>query len=234
MSNLDDRDVAGIGSLADPVRRDLYRFVCGRDEPGTRDEAAEALGIPRHRVKFHLDRLAADGLLRTEYARTSGRAGPGAGRPAKRYRRADREVVVSLPERDYALAGRLMAAAISSAVDTGRAVTDTLQEVAGRHGASLADEARARNEAATAVDDPVDLALDVLAEQGYEPRVEDGRVVLANCPFHALAQEHTALVCGMNVAMLGSFCSRLADGDLTARLEPSPGRCCVTLSRGPS
>lgn len=235
MSHLDDRDVAGIGSLADPVRRDLYRFVSGRDEPVTRDEAAEGLGIPRHRAKFHLDRLAADGLLRTEYARTSGRTGPGAGRPAKRYRRADREVAVSLPERDYALAGRLMAAAISSSLETGRPIADALQEASGRHGTSLAEEALARgDDAAPQPADALEVALDVLVEEGYEPRVEDGKVVLANCPFHALAQEHTALVCGMNVAMLGSFCARLADGELTARLEPSPGRCCVTLSRGAS
>lgn len=74
----------------------------------------------------------------------------------------------------------------------------------------------------------------VLAEEGYEPRREGDRVVLANCPFHALAREHTALVCGMNLSLLGAFCERLAGGGLVARLEPAPGRCCVTLSRAPS
>lgn len=231
MTHLDDRDLAGIGSLAEPVRRDLYRFVCSRDEPVTREEAAESLGIPRHRAKFHLDRLAADGLLRTEYARTGGRTGPGAGRPSKRYGRADREVIVSIPERDYALAGRLLAAAIASALTTGQPVDQALDEVAASHGAELGERARRGQPAG---DDPLPRVIEVLAAEGYEPRLEEGRVVLANCPFHALAQEHTALVCGMNLALLASFSRELADGGVVARLDPAPGRCCVTLARGAS
>lgn len=56
--------------------------------PVSRDQAADAVGIPRHQAKFHLDRLTAEGLLDTEYARLTGRSGPGAGRTAKLYRRA--------------------------------------------------------------------------------------------------------------------------------------------------
>lgn len=230
MSPLEDRDVERIGSLADPVRRALYRYVAGRDEPVTRDEAALALDIPRHRAKFHLDRLAADGLLTAGYARTTGRAGPGAGRPAKRYQRADREFSVTLPDRDYARAGQLLAAAVSSALEQGRAVDKTLREVAASRGAALAERAP-RGAGSRGAED---VAMRVLAEEGYEPRREGDRVVLANCPFHALAREHTALVCGMNLSLLGAFCERLAGGGLVARLEPAPGRCCVTLSRAPS
>ena len=39
-------------------------------------------------------------------------------------------------------------------------------------------------------------------QHGFEPRAEDGAVTLANCPFHALAREHTELVCGMNLRLL--------------------------------
>ena len=42
-----DRSVMGIGVLADPVRRQLYRFVCSRTEPVTRDQAAEAVSVAR-------------------------------------------------------------------------------------------------------------------------------------------------------------------------------------------
>ena len=76
-----DRSVTGIGVLADPVRRRLYRFVCSQDQPVTRDQAAQAVGIARHKAKFHLDRLEAEGLLEADYVRLTGRAGPGAGRP---------------------------------------------------------------------------------------------------------------------------------------------------------
>lgn len=76
-----ERDVAGIGALVDPVRRQLYQFVCSQSMPVSRDQAADAVGIPRHQAKFHLDRLTAEGLLDTEYARLTGRSGPGAGGP---------------------------------------------------------------------------------------------------------------------------------------------------------
>ena len=95
-----ERDAAGIGALADPVRRRLYLYVCSRPEPVGRDEAAAAVGVARHQAKFHLDRLEADGLLESEFARLSGRSGPGAGRTSKLYRRTDREIAVSLPERE--------------------------------------------------------------------------------------------------------------------------------------
>ena len=57
-------------------------------------------------------------------------------------------------------------------------------------------------------------------------------VELVNCPFHALAAEHTDLVCGMNLALLESMVERVGDGSLTARLEPKPSRCCVVLAAG--
>ncbi|MGB3895274.1 MAG: helix-turn-helix domain-containing protein, partial [Mycolicibacter sinensis] len=114
-----DRDVTGIGALTDPVRRELYRFVAAQAGPVSRDEAAAATGIARHQAKFHLDRLEADGLLQSDYARPTGRSGPGAGRPSKRYRRSPEQIAISLPPREYELAGRLMADAIAESARTG-------------------------------------------------------------------------------------------------------------------
>ena len=44
----------------------------------TRDQAAAAVGVARHKAKFHLDRLEAEGLLEADYVRLTGRTGPGA------------------------------------------------------------------------------------------------------------------------------------------------------------
>src|SRR3978361_2223148 len=109
--------VAGVSALADPVRRSLYQFVVRRPEPVSRDQAAAGLALPRHTAKFHLDRLVEEGLLATEFRRLSGRRGPGAGRPAKLYRRSDRQVAVSLPERHYDVAGRVLARAVEDAAE---------------------------------------------------------------------------------------------------------------------
>jgi predicted ArsR family transcriptional regulator len=69
----------------------------------------------------------------------------------------------------------------------------------------------------------------VLARHGYEPRTVDGEVVLANCPFHRLAADYTQLVCGMNLDLIGGLLDAACPGALSARLNPGPGRCCVTV-----
>ena len=224
-----ERDAAGIGALADPVRRRLYLYVCSRPEPVGRDEAAEAVGVARHQAKFHLDRLEADGLLETEYARLGGRSGPGAGRTSKLYRRATRDIAVSLPDRDYQLAGQLLADAVAESVASGEAVLEVLHRRAAEHGRSLASAALAAAGPPPSAEAALRLAVGVLAEHGYGPRPEAGRVVLANCPFHALARAQTALVCHMNEALIGGVAAALEPHSPRVSLDPGPGRCCVVL-----
>ncbi|OBK51613.1 metalloregulator ArsR/SmtB family transcription factor [Mycobacterium sp. 1081908.1] len=225
------RDAAGIGALADPVRRRLYEFVCSQPAPVSRDQAADAVGVPHHQAKFHLDRLTAEGLLETEYARLTGRSGPGAGRTSKLYRRAPRDIAVSLPQREYELAGRLMATAIARSADTGEPVVDELNRVARDYGRTIAATERAPGDASAAMD----LALRVLRRYGYEPRPAGGEVELANCPFHALAQEQTELACNMNHALITGVADALAPHGPDARLCPGPDRCCVVLrTAGPT
>jgi predicted ArsR family transcriptional regulator len=70
---------------------------------------------------------------------------------------------------------------------------------------------------------------EVLASCGYEPRAQGDRVILMNCPFDALATLHTELVCGMNLDLVAAMAQELEHNDVEVRLDPSPGRCCVTL-----
>src|SRR4051812_14282524 len=108
-----DRDqleaVDALSTLGDATRRRAYEHVCAQGRPVGRDDVASALGIGRTLAAYHLERLAAEGLLSVSYERRSGRSGPGAGRPAKMYDRSEREVAVSIPPRDYGLAARLLA-----------------------------------------------------------------------------------------------------------------------------
>jgi predicted ArsR family transcriptional regulator len=210
------RRLGRIGALAEPARRDLYLYVVSQPEPVSRDQAAGDTGLPRHVVKFHLDRLVDEGLLEVEYRRLSGRRGPGAGRPAKLYRRAPGEISVSLPERRYELAGRIFADAIRSSTGTGRPIAEELTGAAAEAGRRIAHEASAG-------------AADVLRSCGYEPRTEGERTVFANCPFDALAQHDRELVCGMNREFVAALVGELGRTDVEVRLDPQPPRCCVTL-----
>ena len=186
-----DADVAGIASLAEPTRRALYLYVHAQGSAVSRDEAAAGLGVPRHKAKFHLDKLVDDGLLEVEFARRSGRRGPGAGRPAKLYRRASRELAVTLPERRYELAGQLMAGAIGDARNEGRPVAETLRRAARDRGHRLAE--MVLQQAGDSQSPAVLLAhaRDVLDAEGYETHGDPAGLILANCPFRAIAVEHT-------------------------------------------
>ena len=226
INRLEDR-LASVASLEDRVRRALYFYVGGQTEPVSREQAARAVRISRALAAFHLDKLVEAGLLEASFRRLSGRSGPGAGRPSKLYRRSTMAIDVSIPERRYELAGELMAAALAN--PDSDAAAKELRRTAREHGGRLGAEARARAKSRRPT---VAATMDVLRDAGFEPR-RDGRsgIVLRNCPFDALARSHQDLVCGMNHALIEGVLEGLGVEELSARLEPRPGVCCVTIRR---
>lgn len=214
------QQAAGIGALADETRRALYAHVVGQREPVGREQAATAVGVAVHSASFHLDRLVDEGLLDVEYRRLTGRTGPGAGRPSKLYLRSGREFAVSLPPRRYDLVGDILASAVDRATH-GTPLAESLQECAHEEGVTMGR---------TAGPDPdpsLNTLAAVLGTQGYEPTIVDGAVVLANCPFDALAQKHTDLVCSLNRSFVQGVAEGLGCGDVVASLEPQRETCCV-------
>jgi predicted ArsR family transcriptional regulator len=226
-----DAQVRSIASLGEPVRRKLYRYVTGHSEPVSREQAAAGVEVALHVAKFHLDRLEQDGLLEVEYRRQPGRTGPGAGRPTKFYRRVDRDIAVSLPGRRYDLAARVLAEAITAAEDEGVELTVALRGAARAAGQKLGEDAAVSAGERLSVTEVVAAVCDVLDEIGYEPDLADTGITLGNCPFHSLAADYTELVCGMNLDLINGMLGCLEEGVLAARLDPAPGRCCVTLRR---
>lgn len=211
-------DIDAIALLQDPVRRRLYEYVAALGREVGRNEAAEAAGVARTLAAFHLDKLVDAGLLEVGSRRLTGRSGPGAGRPAKVYRRSGAERSVSVPGRDYrTVAGLLAEAAESAGLDM------ELQDAARRRGRALRERAlRAPRERPGGVGE----LAEVLAERGYEPvRDAEGDVLrMRNCPFHAVAEQFPPLVCGMNLALLEG----LVEGSgVRVRMDPRPGWCCV-------
>ncbi|MFC9355622.1 helix-turn-helix transcriptional regulator [Rhodococcus sp. NPDC057014] len=212
-------DVSAVSALGEPVRRQVYDHVRTQPSPVSRDDVAEALGLARSTSAFHLEKLADEGLLAVEFARRGGRSGPGAGRPAKLYRRSEREFSVHLPERAYALAGELLARAIEDAEATGASPRDALAARAHDFGRGLGADIGCSDDDLVAA----------LAGCGYEPRSGDAAIVLLNCPFHALARQHTDMVCGMNLALLSGLLDGAGCEDRRATLAPAEGYCCVRI-----
>jgi predicted ArsR family transcriptional regulator len=138
---------------------------------------------------------------------------------------------VSLPERQYQLAGEILASALEEAATTGVPVQTAVANAAQHEARRVASHARETDHPDLPSTDLEGVA-GVLASQGYEPRIQDTRVTLANCPFHALSQQHKDLVCGMNLEFIVALTDELGFDALDARLDPAEGRCCVTLGAG--
>jgi predicted ArsR family transcriptional regulator len=222
-----DREIERLALLEDPVRRALYRHIVRRGGYVSRDDAAAALGIARGLAAFHLDKLAEEDLLEFIYRRPDGRAGPGAGRPPKLYRRSPREVSISLPHRDYELLAELLARALDANLpdDVGRRLADAARQ----SGADMAAEARRLAGRRPSRRRLLEVGLEVLRRQGFDPQGCCGVVTLRNCPFRAVASAHRDVVCPMNRALMEGFAHGLNVKGVTVACESGRDGCCVTL-----
>src|SRR5256712_10290377 len=142
--------IAAIASLDEPVRRELYLYVAGRGSEVGRDEAARAVRISRALAAFHLDKLVELGLLEPSSRRWRRRRGPGAGGPAKLYRRASRVLDFTIPARRYEFAGRVFVRAIAEVASPGsRRALERAARAAGRRLASAVRPSARRRSAGT-------------------------------------------------------------------------------------
>ncbi|MGV8847264.1 helix-turn-helix transcriptional regulator [Tessaracoccus sp.] len=217
-------DVARVGLLSEPTRRQLYACVSDAGRAVSRDEAAQRAGVPVHTAKFHLDKLVDGGLLVTEFHKLTGRTGPGSGRPSKHYRRNDAEIGVNLPPRRYDRLSIVLADAVATASHTNEPVSLVLHRVARDAGIA---EGRQHVEG----QDPTA----ALRACGYEPTAVGEELCLRNCPFQQAVARHPDLVCGLNLDFITGLLEGMGNVESKARLAPAPGQCCVTVRvAGPS
>jgi predicted ArsR family transcriptional regulator len=225
---MDRAAVAAVALLDEDVRRALYEFVHRAEEPVTRDEAAAAIGISRNLAAFHLDKLVELGLLDSAI---TPRSRPTVGRAPRRYRLADNDVCVRIPERRPELLAEILVAAVVDDATDARSAAD---RVAADRGRDLGAAERGRS-GRPGAERAMLLAAQVLERHGFEPQRVDDTVRLRNCPFHPLAAEEPAFVCGLNLSFVGGVVEGLGAADrVTAVLDPRAGECCVHLRRGAS
>lgn len=217
----DERDdLPAISLLDDPVRRRLYDWVASRARPVGREEAAGALRITRALAAFHLDKLAAAGLLDADYRRLTGRVGPGAGRPARVYWRARRDFRVTVPARQYERAAEIFASTLERLDE--RTMKPELEAAASKLGEELGSK--------PVRGAPRRRLLNALETNGYEPHPDEhGTIRLRNCPFDALVDRHRPLVCGTNLAFAQGLARSVGSTGFEPVLDPRPGYCCVAF-----
>jgi predicted ArsR family transcriptional regulator len=218
-----EAQISSVAALKGPLRRALYTYVAGQPKEVSRDRAARALGITRATAAFHLDRLVAEGLLAATYRRTSGRTGPGSGRPSKLYKRSDRQIQLSFPPRNYELAARILER-VSTEQTSEREWTKAVRRLGKEFAQGTVPVSTRRRGPGSRVE-----SLEALLEaNGYQPRWQGrSRLNLANCPFDALVEDCPALICRMNLAFMEGIRSALTLGHLKPVIDCQAGVCCV-------
>ncbi|MBL7620519.1 MULTISPECIES: metalloregulator ArsR/SmtB family transcription factor [unclassified Frankia] len=214
-------------------RLDLLRLLRAAPEPLDAHQLAQESGLAVSTVRFHLDRLAAAGLVVSE---PRPRSTPG--RPRVTY-------TSTSPGDDRGayeqLAGALAANLADSAADKAARA-----ERAGRAWADERFSARSRD-VATAVARPPgrelralgDVMREVMAlftEVGFDPELagEPGgqRLLLHACPFLGVAKAHPDVVCTLHLGLLRGALEHLGAPPLDTRLVPfaEPGLCVAHLT----
>lgn len=212
------------------------------------EDLAESVTLSLSAVRFHLDRLIADGLVRTakEPRRTPGRprvmyqAVPmEAVDDGAAYRRLAALLAVELSGRGGAAAaenaGRTWAREVlrarralpapAAAVPPVPGAAGSAAVPSGRAGGVPASRRRVDAVARAAAPDSLPEVLAVLEDGGFAPRVVDSgwAVELHRCPFSDLMPEQSEVVCSVHRGLIQSL-PELAGACQQVQLESAPDR----------
>lgn len=187
---------------------------------------AERTGLHPNTVRFHLDRLEADGLVRRQVRR-----GGEHGRPPLVYTAA------AVPDsgnehHNFGQLAKVLAQLITdtnpdpvgSAIESGRAWG--LELVAG------SPHAHAQSQ-----EDAVTTLVEILAQLDFAPKVsdEDGDITVLqrHCPFLEVAQNHQGVVCSVHLGLMRGVLEGLEAPVVAERLIPfaGPNGCQAYLAR---
>jgi predicted ArsR family transcriptional regulator len=222
-----DEALDALSVLVEPVRRSMYGFVRAEGRPVSREEVAEATGASMKLAAFHLDRLVESGWLRARYDQAA--RPPTGGRPPKLYEPTDRRVELSLPAQRYDLMADILLEASGAGAD---GVTEQARRAAHDRGLSVAEGFRPPGRHRLGPERTLATAVEVLTDVGFEPRrTEPGQVIMANCPFRALADTAPGTICETSQAFVEGVLAGLGGSGVDADLDRAPGRCCVVLRR---
>ena len=220
--------IKAIAALDDDLRRRTYDFIRAERRPVTREEAAAAVGISRKLAAFHLDKLVAAGLLRTDYPPPSRMRK--VGRAPKVYLPVDADVRLTIPERRPDVLAAILIDAVLSERAGETAPQAVLRAARDRGEAVGAGERLNSRPGRLGAERALTVSESELRRRGYEPdRVSPTRICLRNCPFHPISRQFPELVCGLNHSFLTGFLTGLNVTSVRAFLQPRAGECCVEL-----
>jgi predicted ArsR family transcriptional regulator len=207
-------------ALADGRRARITAELRGAADGLDVQELAARLGLHPNTIRWHLGILADAGVVSS---RTAERSAPGRPRILFSLRR-DAEPAGS---DDYRLLATILTTTLA-ARDDGSGEAAAAGHAWGRYlVATPPPGTRVSDEQATG------RVVELLAEQGFAPRVEDGAVCMYRCPFGELATMHPQIVCALHRGLLDGALEELGTALETTELEifPTPDRCVARIGR---
>jgi len=170
-------------ALGDPTRHEIFRYITDAGRPVDVAELTEYLGLNHNAIRQHLAKLVDAELVTEGHAQSSGR-----GRPRLTY------VLHPAAESRWGVAGpyERLSLLLAEMLKTG----DSAVEVGRR-------SVRSRRLGASKDKDPVEVVVDAMASQGFDPdaRVRGDRVEVAlrSCPFATTALADPDTVCSLHL-----------------------------------
>jgi predicted ArsR family transcriptional regulator len=225
MSAASDQTLRRHRALADPSRARILGELADAGPLDAR-ELAERVGLHVNTVRVHLNALAEAGLVESETLPPQGR-----GRPRVAYRAS--AAAGDEGGRRYRLLAEILTALVARfGPDTG----EQLEEIGDAWGHYLV-EAPAPF-ASLSEEEAVARVLDLLAEVGFQPRLEQGkrgrRILMRPCPFLELARSHQDVICPIHLGLIRGALAELGAKTRATKLEPfvRPDLCVARLAGG--
>ncbi|MBA3716704.1 MAG: hypothetical protein H0W87_00540 [Actinobacteria bacterium] len=211
-----------LAATGDPQLRRVLLYARGRRDPVTAHEVAAELGVHHNVARSRLDRLAKAGFLVVTPERRGGRAGPGAGRPAKVYRVAPELEGVEFPDRRLAELIGLLVAKLPN-----RSRERALREAGEDFGRSLATAASLK--ASADLRRGLERVCDALGSLGFHASVHslDGDTAIletATCPLRPLVVKWPD-ASGIDRGMWAGLVERGVRGVQADRIKCETPRC---------
>jgi predicted ArsR family transcriptional regulator len=195
-------------ALGDPTRRAIYIAVRESAEPLTTSNIAELFGIHPNVARHHLDRLADDGYVKVSHRRPGGKAGPGAGRPAKCYEASNKEVSVHFAPRRFEMLVDMLIRVLDQVAPNN--VAEVAESVGRAYGAELAAEIGAPEQ--PGYEGAVQAVAKALTGLGFsvDPDVEGQQLLTSHCPFGEAATSHPEVICSLDRGIVSGLFGGLA------------------------
>lgn len=205
------------GALGDTTRRGIYVMIRESHEPLTAAQIAGAFDIHPNVARHHLDRLLADGFIRTSDRKPTQ---PTAGRPAKRYEVTEKAVTVQYSARKYDQLAELLTQVISE-LDNGNALA-VAESVGHAYGRELGAEiGMADDEGYEAAAMAVATAM-MGKGLGASTVPGENRIVAHFCPLVDESSETSEIIARIDHGIVKGLLESAAERPVSINLTPTP------------